>query len=97
MRKTSRMFGCGNRKGSLTPGKDADIVIYDPKLDFIVSNNNMHGNNDQTIWEGLELKGYPEAVYCRGKLVAKNNMFVGERGSGKFIACNQINLKTLQF
>ena len=93
----AKMFGCGNRKGSLTPGKDADIVIYDPQRDFVISNSNMHGNNDQTIWEGVALKGYPEAVYCRGKLVAKDNMFVGERGAGKYIACNQINLKTLQF
>ena len=43
----AKIFGCDDRKGSLSVGKDADIVVYDPQLDFTVHNDNMHGNNDQ--------------------------------------------------
>lgn len=86
----AKIFGCDDRKGSLAVGKDADIVVYDPQLDFTVRNDNMHGNNDQTIWEGISFKGYPVETYCRGKLVFKDGVFLGERGFGKFIPCNKI-------
>lgn len=86
----AKIFGCSDRKGSLSVGKDADIVVYDPECNFIIDNSMMHGNNDQTIWSGVQIKGYPEAVYCRGRLIAKNNVFVGEKGYGKYIACNNL-------
>ncbi len=80
----AKIFGCKD-KGSLEVGKDADIVIFDPKKEFIVSVKNMHSNYDHTIWEGFKCNGYVEATYLRGKLVFKDGEFVGERGYGKFI------------
>ncbi|NYC75637.1 amidohydrolase family protein [Clostridium beijerinckii] len=46
----AKIFGC-TEKGSLTVGKDADIVIYDPNKDFTISVENMHSDYDHTIWE----------------------------------------------
>ena len=80
----ARIFGC-TQKGSLTVGKDADIVIYDPTKEFTVHQENMHSDSDHTIWEGLELHGYPVQTYSRGRLVYDNGAFVGERGWGKLI------------
>ena len=48
----ARIFGCTD-KGKLAPGKDADIVIYDPEKDFVISKDNMHSDVDHTIWEGF--------------------------------------------
>ena len=45
----------------------------------------MHSDSDHTIWEGLELHGYPVQTYSRGRLVYDNGEFVGERGWGKLI------------
>lgn len=80
----ARIFGC-TQKGSLDIGKDADIVVYDPNKDFTVHQSNMHSDSDHTIWEGLELHGYPVQTYSRGRLVYDNGEFVGERGWGKLI------------
>lgn len=80
----ARIFGCAD-KGSLTVGKDADIVIYDPDKDFTISVNNMHSDYDHTIWEGKKLHGYPVQTYVRGKLVYDNGDFVGEPGYGQYI------------
>ncbi len=80
----ARIFGCAN-KGSLTVGKDADIVIYDPEKVFTVSVNNMHSDYDHTIWEGKTLKGYPVQTYVRGTLVYDNGAFVGTPGFGQFV------------
>lgn len=80
----AKISGC-DAKGAIEVGKDADIVIYDPTKDFTITNDKMHSDCDHTIWEGIKVKGYPEATYSRGKLVFKDGEFLGERGWGKFI------------
>lgn len=86
----ARIFGCDN-KGSLTVGKDADIVIYDKDKDFTISVNNMHSDYDHTIWEGKKLHGYPVQTYLRGNLVYDNGEFVGKAGMGKFVKRSKRN------
>ncbi|OPJ59154.1 dihydropyrimidinase [Clostridium chromiireducens] len=80
----AKIFGC-TEKGSLTIGKDADIVIYDPKKDFTISVENMHSDYDHTIWEGKTLHGYPVQTYVRGNLVYDDGEFVGKAGFGQFV------------
>ena len=82
----AKIFGCRD-KGSIAIGKDADIVIYNPKTEFTITNDKMHSDCDHTIWEGIKLKGYPEQTYSRGKLVYDKGEFVGESGWGKFVKC----------
>ena len=82
----AKIFGCRD-KGSIAIGKDADIVIYNPKTEFTITNDKMHSDCDHTIWEGVKLKGYPEQTYSRGKLVYDKGEFVGESGWGKFVKC----------
>lgn len=86
----AKLFGIDYCKGALQVGLDADIVIYNPNKIVTISNNIMHGDTDHTIWEGIHLKGYPEATYCRGNLVYKDGEFLGNRGDGKFIKCRKL-------
>ncbi|MBR2177118.1 MAG: dihydropyrimidinase [Clostridia bacterium] len=83
----AKIFGCKD-KGSIAVGKDADIVIYDPTLDFTITNDKMHSDCDHTIWEGVSLHGYPVQTYSRGRLVYDNGEFVGEKGWGQFVKCS---------
>ncbi len=83
----ARIFGCAPEKGTVAVGADADLVIYDPNKNFVVSQKNMHSDVDHTIWEGVELKGYPVMTFSRGKLVYNDGEFVGQPGWGKFIKC----------
>lgn len=85
----AQIFGC-TEKGSITIGKDADIVIYDPEIDFTVTCDNMHSDYDHTIWEGTRFHGYPVQTYVRGRLVYDHGSFTGERGFGKMIKCKCI-------
>lgn len=87
----AKLFGLDDQKGTLRAGLDADIVIYDPEKEFTVTNAAMHGNTDHTIWEGLKLKGYPEATYSRGNLVFKDGKFLGGRGQGKLVKCHKLH------
>ncbi|MDR0663897.1 MAG: dihydropyrimidinase [Spirochaetaceae bacterium] len=80
----AKIFGCAE-KGSLTPGKDADIVLYDRHKDFTISVKNMHSGCDQTIWEGIKVKGYPVKTFLRGNLVYDNGEYVGKPGDGRYV------------
>jgi len=85
---TARMFGLA-AKGAVAPGKDADLVVFDPKRKFTISQKKLHQRVDYTPWEGLEVTGTPEVVYSRGKRVAEwagtQMKPVGEIGRGKFV------------
>ena len=86
----AKIFGC-TQKGSLAIGKDADIVLYDPKKDFTISVKNMHSDYDHTIWEGKTVHGYPVQTYVRGSLVFDNGAYVGTPGEGKFVKRSPAN------
>lgn len=88
----AKIFGCTD-KGEIAVGKDADIVIYDPAKNFTIHQENMHSDCDHTVWEGVEVHGYPVQTYSRGKLVFDNGEFVGERGWGKFVKCEKHKAK----
>ena len=81
----ARIYGAYPRKGTLAPGADADIVLWDPELSTTATAGNRHGNVDYTPYEGRTFTGGPAAVYVRGSLVYKDGEVVGERGTGRFV------------
>jgi len=85
---TARMFGMAN-KGEIAVGKDADIVLFDPKQKFTITQSKLHMNVDYTPFEGYELTGMPSQVFSRGMKVAQWNgkqmEFTGEKGRGRFV------------
>lgn len=81
----AKIFGCAPAKGTIAPGSDADLVIYDPKKEVTISVDNMHSDVDHTIWEGTKVKGYPVMTISRGKIVFENGEFTGEPGWGKLL------------
>jgi len=92
---TARMFGLSD-KGAIAAGKDADIVVFDPKTKFKITQKKLHQNVDYTPWEGWEMTGMPSAVYSRGRKVAEwagdQMKFVGEYGRGKFVKRSPLSL-----
>ena len=79
------LFGLAPQKGAIKVGADADIVLYDPKKNFTISQSNMHSDLDYTIYEGFSLNGYPVQTYSRGKMVYKDGEFVGTSGWGRYL------------
>jgi dihydropyrimidinase len=80
----AKIFGC-EEKGTIACGYDADIVLYDPEKEFTVTQQSMHSDVDYTIWEGVQLKGYPVMTILRGEVVYKDGVFLGTPGNGRFI------------
>ncbi|MCR5325094.1 MAG: amidohydrolase family protein [Lachnospiraceae bacterium] len=80
----SCIFGCDS-KGEIAVGKDADIVLYDPKKQFTITKESMHSDLDYTIYEGKQLNGYPVMTISRGMIVYEDGIFKGETGYGKLL------------
>jgi dihydropyrimidinase len=87
----AKIFGLYPKKGTIAVGSDADIVLIDPNKEVIMSKEILHENVDYTPYEGMRLKGYPVLTLVRGKVVSKENKFVGEKGYGEFIKRNGRN------
>ena len=85
---TARMFGLKD-KGEIAVGKDADIVVFDPKKKFTITQKKLHMNVDYTPYEGMTVAGMPELVFSRGEKIAQwsgdRMRFVGAVGRGRFV------------
>ncbi|MDL5363240.1 dihydroorotase family protein [Halalkalicoccus sp. NIPERK01] len=80
----ARTFGLA-KKGTLQPGTDADIVLFDPNETYTISARNNASVADYTIYEGRDVTGKVKRTYLRGQLVADEGNVVGEPGHGEFV------------
>ena len=81
----ARMFGLAPRKGLVTPGADADLVVYDPHGHTSIGVGTHHMNMDYSAWEGFEVDGHVDLVMSRGTVVVDESGYVGARGHGRFL------------
>jgi dihydropyrimidinase len=80
----ARLFGMP-MKGSIEAGRDADIVLFDPDANRVLTQNEMHHFSDFTPYEGMPVRGAVRTVLLRGDAVVRDGIFVGRRGRGRFV------------
>jgi len=83
--RAAKLFGLFPRKGTISVGSDADLVVYDTNYRSIVSVKTQHTNNNYNGFEGMEIEGRPSVVTVRGKVQVRDGKFVGERSRGKML------------
>ncbi|HEY6697282.1 MAG TPA: dihydropyrimidinase, partial [Acidimicrobiales bacterium] len=81
-------FGLFPRKGSLRPGTDADVVVWDPERSQSLDAAALHMRTDHSPYEGQAVLGWPELVLSRGRVVAHDGRFHGEAGWGRYVERN---------
>jgi dihydropyrimidinase len=81
----ARMFGLAPKKGTIAPGSDADLVIFDPEHERTISAETHHMNVDYSCFEGMKVKGLPEIVLQRGNVLVQDGSFHANEGQGRFL------------
>lgn len=72
-------------KGELKVGMDADIVIFDPEREVVVSAETLHENCDWTPYAGQKITGWTDTVLSRGEIIVEAGQFKGKAGQGQFL------------
>lgn len=83
----ARLFGLYPRKGSITPGADADLVVFDPGRKVALTRPRLHESVDYTPYEGMPVQGYPVMTIARGGVIVQEGEFIGAAGRGRFLRC----------
>ena len=81
----AKIYGLHPRKGTIAIGSDADIAIWDPNWERVISTAILHDNMDYTPYDGMEITGWPRTVINQGRVVVYNETLKVERGSGSFL------------
>src|ERR1700741_2768787 len=81
----AKLFGLYPRKGTVAVGSDADLVVFDPNAEHVISAKTHHMRVDYSMFEGIRVKGAPKIVISRGRTLIENGKFVGKPGTGEFI------------
>jgi dihydropyrimidinase len=82
----AKLFGMHPRKGSLSRGADADIVVFDPAAERPLVPERLHMNVDYSPYADVVVRGWPSVVLSRGRVVSRDGEPVGEPGWGRFVA-----------
>ncbi|MCP3874592.1 MAG: dihydropyrimidinase [Desulfobacteraceae bacterium] len=81
----AKIMGLYPKKGVISKGSDADIIILDPEQKVTISQKMLHENVDYTPYEGINVMGWPVLTMVRGSIIVKDSAFIGKKGYGKFI------------
>lgn len=85
----AKIYGLYPKKGTISVGSDADIVIFDPEMKVTLDYKDLHMNVDWSPYQGWKLTGFPIYTIIRGNIIYKEGEFLGEEKLGKFISRNK--------
>lgn len=83
--QAAKTFGLFPQKGTIQPGADADLVVFDPNFEGTISAETHHMNIDYNAFEGMAVHGRCDAVTVRGTVQVREGEFVGQKGIGRFL------------
>jgi dihydropyrimidinase len=87
--KVAKLMGMYPKKGLIGVGSDADIVVFDPKFTYQLTNNDLHMQTDYTPFEGFNITGKPIHTIIRGNHLINNGKLNDETIRGNFIKRSQ--------
>lgn len=90
----ARLNGLYPRKGTLLPGADADIAIWDPVYRWALRADELHMATDYTPYEGRHLVGAPRTVLVRGRVVIEEGQLVDDSAQGRHLRAGVVDVSS---
>jgi len=81
----AKLYGLYPRKGSIAPGFDADLTLWDPNKRETIRQANLHHGSDYTPWEGFEVTGWPVVTIAGGEVIAEDGKVLSAPGRGRVL------------
>jgi len=81
----ARIFGMYPKKGVIAPGSDADLVVWDPEAEHLISAKTHNMRCDYSMFEGFRVKGNARQVFSRGECVVNGGNYLGKAGRGRYL------------
>ncbi len=81
----AQIFNIYPRKGSISVGADADIVVWDPAASKTISAKTHHQKIDYNIFEGMTVTGCASHTLSQGRVVFADGELNVERGAGRYV------------
>ena len=81
----AKLLGMYPRKGAISAGSDADLVLIDPNVRKPIALSDLHADSDYSIWEGWEVQGWPVTTILRGSVIVEDGKLLGSPGHGQFV------------
>ncbi|SDH41571.1 dihydropyrimidinase [Desulfosporosinus hippei] len=82
----AKLFGLFPRKGTIAPGSDADIVVWDPRQSTVIKAEELHQQVDYTPYEGFKRSGQAIHVFLRGKQVVQDGQLKEDKPAGIYLS-----------
>jgi dihydropyrimidinase len=81
----AKLFGLYPRKGTIAPGADADLTVWDPAVFRTIDGRSMYSRAGFTVYDGTDVSGWPVVVVSRGEVVCEDGKVTAERGRGRWL------------
>jgi dihydropyrimidinase len=86
---SAKIFGLFPKKGTIAVGGDADIIVFDPKIEHTLSSKTHHMNCDYSAYEGWQVKGKVRTTILRGTVAVDQGKALVGKGFGKYLPRSQ--------
>jgi dihydropyrimidinase len=88
--RPAQLFGLFPRKGAISPGADADLVVWDPRPEWRVNASTLHDGIGDSVYAGMTVRGAIRFVFLCGRLIVANGKFVGPASPGRYLSARRL-------
>ncbi len=82
----AKILNCYPKKGAVLVGADADLVVWDPTKEKVISAGTQQSKIDYNVFEGQKVKGLPRYTLTRGHVAINDGKVEAREGHGQFVA-----------
>jgi dihydropyrimidinase len=90
--RSAKLFGMYPRKGTVAPGADADLIVWNPNETRVIDGATMHSNAGYSPYDGWTVTGWPELTMSRGEVIARGTDVSGSPGRGRNVTRDRFKL-----